>query len=238
MLHARPGGRRTRLAVRPALASWERPSHPDQVKLKRSLEHVTELAQPAMDQDGPLALELFVGLTEGRLLTHDRDLDNYLYPVLNRLGHARFAAAFGSKRRQDDSTIAVGPTTPIAPRRSPDLVVSPTGTYEKREWILQIERACAHASPLDPYGNGPIRLVIAYDLGPSRNWTSLWKPTIDGLGPLLGTVIRPKKIHDDPRDGRITDLEFHQTVDPGRRHDLHVHFWWDIAPGRTTPAAL
>jgi hypothetical protein len=139
-----------------------------------------------------------VGLTEGRLLTHDRDLDNYLYPVLNRLGHARFAAAFGSKRRQDHSTIAVGPTTPIAPRRSPDLVVSPTGTYEKREWILQIERACAHASPLDPYGNGPIRLVIAYDLGPSRNWTSLWKPTIDGLEPLLGTVIRPKKIHDDP----------------------------------------
>ena len=51
---------------------------------------------------------------------------------------------------------------------------------------------------------------------PGREWTSLWKPTIDGLGPLVGSLPRPAKVLDDPRDGRITDLSVHSAEDLAR----------------------
>ena len=160
----------------------------------------------------PLAPDLRVGLPAGLPLTEQRDLDNYLQPMVAELGHARFDAVFGSKRHQDYSTLAVTPSVPVEPDRGPDLQVTLTGSYDRPEGKTQIHYSCAQAERLDPDGTGPIRLTVAHNIGPGRNWTSLWKPTMDGLGPLVGSHPRPAKVLDDPRDGRITDLSLHREI--------------------------
>jgi hypothetical protein len=55
-------------------------------------------------------------------------------------------------------------------------------------------------------------------VGPGRNWLNLWKPTIDALGPLLGSA-QPGKLW-NPRDGRIVELGLHCVVDADLRHDV------------------
>ncbi|WP_182524444.1 hypothetical protein [Nocardioides dongkuii] len=226
-LRTRPeGSSPIELEMPPRLASWNKVGDPERDRLDVYLSHVRELTAGYMTTDAPLALELQVGMGL-RPLAHESDLDNYLEPVLRNLGANRFWAAFGTKHAEKHSTVAVGPTTPTEPPRGPDLFVEPLGSYEKRAWLLQIEDACAAADRLDPEGHGPVRLIVAYDLGPRRTWVNLWKPTIDALGPLLGTVPRPTKAHDDPRDGRITALELHRTVDPDAGNDIKISFWWD-----------
>jgi hypothetical protein len=57
-------------------------------------------------------------------------------------------------------------------------------------------------------------------VGSTRSWPDLWKATIDALGRILG--------HDDgarewnTRDGRITDLGLHCTVDPAMRNNVTI----------------
>ena len=58
-----------------------------------------------------------------------------------------------------------------------------------------------------------------------RNWTALWKPTIDVLGPLLGSDPRPHKPHGEARDGRITEIALHQTVIPVSEKFAHRERW-------------
>jgi hypothetical protein len=217
----------------PRLASWNKAGDPEQDRLGFYLVHVQEVAAPYMAGDAQLALELVVGMDQ-RKLTHDSDLDNFLEPVVRRLGAARFSAVFGSKQRQGHSTISVGPTTPSLEPRPPDLVVAPVGSYEQGNWVPQIEAPLRRVGGLDPDGVGPVRLVVAYDLGPTRTWVNLWKTTIDSLGPLLGTVPRPAKDHDDPRDGRIVDLALHQTVHPHAGNDVRISFWWEFGEASTT----
>lgn len=75
-----------------------------------------------------------------------------------------------------------------------------------------------------PDGAGPIRLTVSDDIGPGRNWTSLWKPTIDGHGPLVDSLPRPAKALDDPRDGRITDLSLHSEINVDLGHTVRIGF--------------
>lgn len=227
-LHTRPDGSPPiQLEMTPRLASWNRVGDPARDRLDLYLSHVHGLTTRYMTTELPLALELHVGMGQ-RPLAQESDLDNFLEPVLRHLGANRFWAAFGAKRAEEQSTLAVGPTTPTEPPRGPDLVVAPAGSYERRAWLHQIEDACAAADRLDPDGQGPVRLIVAYELGPRRTWVNLWKPTIDALGPLLGTVPRPTKAHNDPRDGRITALELHRNVHPDADNDIKISFWWDL----------
>ena len=48
----------------------------------------------------------------------------------------------------------------------------------------------------------------------------MWKQTIDALDPLLGRT-HPDRAW-NPRDGRITELGMHVTVDPALRYDVAV----------------
>ncbi len=58
---------------------------------------------------GQLSVELIVGLPHGVSLAEGgRDLDNYLYPVAQRLGPPRVAAMFGRKIH-GPSALAVSP---------------------------------------------------------------------------------------------------------------------------------
>jgi hypothetical protein len=88
-----------RLSVQPQLASWDRAGHLSQERLAGFLAHVDAAAGPVMTAvDGRVAVELTVGLPDSVPLTGGgRDLDNYLFPVVQRLGPERVAAMFGRK---------------------------------------------------------------------------------------------------------------------------------------------
>ena len=72
-----------------------------QVRLGAFLDHAEAAAAPMIAAvDGRLAVELSVGLRgELALTSGGRDLDNYLFPLAQRLGPARIAAMFGRKVR-------------------------------------------------------------------------------------------------------------------------------------------
>src|SRR3546814_6379419 len=61
-------------------------------------------------------------------------------------------------------------------------------------------RSVSSASEIAP---GPVQLQLGYVVGPQRNWTSLWKPTIDALDPLLGRTREDRDWH--PKDGRRSE---------------------------------
>ena len=88
-----------RHSVKPQLASWDRAAHPSQVKLRRFLAHVDAVAGPALAAvSGRVAVELIVGFADGILLTDGgHDLDNYLFPVAQRLGPQRVAAILAAR---------------------------------------------------------------------------------------------------------------------------------------------
>jgi len=57
-----------------------------------------------------------------------------------------------------------------------------------------------------------------------RNWTTLWKPAIDALGPVLG-VPNPA-LPFRPDDDRIVDLELQRHLDDTLGNDVVVRVWW------------
>jgi hypothetical protein len=66
----------------------------------------------------------------------------------------------------------------------------------------------------------PAALEVSFAVGPSRNWTNLWKPTIDALGVLLGWSTPHHPWHTE--DGRILDLALHGHVEPELRNDVLI----------------
>ena len=115
MVYRRPAGV-MRQSVKPQLASWDRAGHPSQVKLARFLAHVDAIAGPVLATvSGRVAAELIVGFGNGvSLIESGHDLDNYLFPVAQRLGPERVAAIFGRKIC-GPSSLAVGPARPTRP---------------------------------------------------------------------------------------------------------------------------
>ena len=174
-----------RHSVKPQLASWDRAAHPSQVKLARFLAHVDVIAGPVLAAvSGRVAAELIVGFSDGMSLTDGgHDLDNYLFPVAQRLGPERVAAIFGRKIH-GPSSLAVGPARPGMAGATPRFSTRMAGSYERKEWKQQLhDRLAVQAATIDP---GPVGLAIALTTGPGRNWASLWKPVIDAFVPVIG----------------------------------------------------
>lgn len=221
MVYRRPVGV-MRQSVKPQLASWERAGHPSQVKLARFMAHVDAIAGPVLATvSGQIAAELIVGFSDGVSLTDGgHDLDNYLFPVAQRLGPERVAAIFGRKVH-GPSSLAVGPARPGTAGAAPQFSTRMAGSYERREWKQQLhDRLAVRAATMDP---GPVGLTVALTTGPGRNWASLWKPLIDAFGPVLGEdPARPFHPHDD----RIVSLDLHHTIDSGIAHDVIIDAWW------------
>ena len=221
MVYRRPVGA-MRQSVKPQLASRERATHPSQVKLARFLGHVDAVAGPVLATvSGRVAAELIVGFSDGAsLIDSGHDLDNYLFPVAQRLGPQRVAAIFGRKIH-GPSSLAVGRAQPDTAETILQFSTRMAGSYERSEWKQELhDRLAAQAATIDP---GPAGLEIALTTGPARNWTSLWKPLIDAFGPVLGEdPIRPFHPHDD----RIVSLGLHHTIDTGIAHDVIIDAWW------------
>lgn len=200
----------------PRLASWNKATDPDQVRLRDYLEDTAELLAPAMVASGPWVLALEVGLPAGRDLVDMADLDNYAFPLASRLRNKDLVAVWCTKQHADRSRVLVAPARETA---------GPSGTYTVRTtasaqttaYKEQVRSAVVGAAAIP---SGAVQLQLAFAVGPQRNWLTLWKPTIDALDPLLGRTREDRDWH--PQDGRITDLGLHVTVDPSLGHDVLV----------------
>jgi hypothetical protein len=221
LLYRRPTGS-VALSAAPQLANWDRAGSPGQVRLGSSLFDIEVVAGPLIAAiNGRLSVELTVGLPGSMPLTSGgRDLDNYMYPIAQRLGGGRIAAMFGRKAH-GSSCLAIGSA-------EPDVAMAPlfsariTGSYERRNWkeSLHDRLVQAHVIQADP---GPVAMEIALTTGPDRNWVNIWKPLIDSFGPVLGEdPARPFHPHDD----RIISLGMHHRVDTAVGHDLIVEACW------------
>ena len=221
IVYRRPAGV-MRQSVKPQLASWDRAGHPSQVKLARFLAHVDAIAGPVLaTAGGRVAAELIVGFADGvSLLDGGHHLDNYLFPVAQRLGPQRVAAIFGRKIH-GPSSLAVGPAQPDTAGATPQFSTRMAGPYRRTQWKQKLhDRLAVQAATIDP---GPAGLTIALTTGPGRNWASLCKPLIDAFGPVLGEdPARP--FH--PRDDRIARLGLHHTIDTGIAGDVIIDAWW------------
>jgi hypothetical protein len=225
LMYRRPADA-VRLSVEPRLASWDRTGHPSQVRLTDFLTHVNAVARPVMAVlDGRVAAELTVGLPDAvPLINGGRDLDNYLFPVAQRLGPQRIAAIFGRKIR-GPSSLAIGPAQPDPAATAPLFSTRMTGPYERKEWKQDLRSRLlqAQAVTVQP---GPVAMDIAVTTGPGRNWANLWKPLIDAFGPVLGEdPARP--FH--PRDDRIVSLGLHHNVNTAIAYDVIIDAWWASA---------
>ena len=221
MVYRRPVGA-MRESVKPQLASWERAGHPSQVKLRRFLAHVDAIAGPVLATvSGRVAAELIVGFSDGvATIDGGHDLDNYLFPVTQRLGPERVAAIFGRKIH-GPSSLAVGRAEPDLAAATPQFSTRMAGSYEREEWKQELhDRLAVQTATIDP---GPVGLKIALTTGPARNWARLWKPLIDAFGPVLG---EHPTLPFHPDDDRIVSLGLHHTVDTGIGHDVIIDAWW------------
>src|SRR3712207_857979 len=84
--------------LEPRLASWDAKTHPAQVRLQAYLEDLQGRigALPAGRTDLFLSMDIDIG--DPVRLEHHYDLENYLTPVVARLGAARFTFASAVKR--------------------------------------------------------------------------------------------------------------------------------------------
>lgn len=210
---------RTRLDSRPVLASWDRAESPGQRRLAAFLDSTVAQADPVMaGLSGPLSLLLEIGLT-GSDLEKNKDLDNFLYPLIKRLGPERFRVAHGIKGEGAESFLTIQELQVEEPLATDRLEVETTASAETAEFKRQI-RSRLHCLGAREIAEGPVRMEIDYVVGPRRVWPNLWKATIDACGPLLGQEDSGREWA--VRDGRIVDLRLRVSVDLALAHKVRM----------------
>ena len=145
------------------------------------------------------------------------DLDNYAYPLAYRLKDAGLGVGVVHETAQRAVVRAdrsCPRDTPAADRRAGRGNDSVDIDSRLQGADLRRRRRAAELPA------GPVRLELAFVVGPDRNWLNLWKQTIDSLDPLLGSA-DPYRYW-NPLDGRITELGMHLTVDPALRYDVVI----------------
>jgi hypothetical protein len=220
-----------RLRSRPVLDSWDAADHPHQQALTRFLDDVEQDLGWGPRAGEHLALELLVGLPDSVRLDDDgHDLDNYLFPIIRRLGPVRFDAVFARKQHADHSSIRISRAAPVPrPPEPPQLHTRLSASATTIAWKEHLHAACLRATP-EPAPPGPLTLQMRLAVSRRRNWAALWKPAIDSLGPILGRPdpTRPYRAHDD----RITSLALHRRFDDLLGHRVGVEVWWQSESAR------
>jgi hypothetical protein len=214
--YARPEGNPQLVRVAPRLASWEKADHPEQVRLRAYLDDTESLLAHSW-VEGPRALRLDVGFPAERNLLDVADLDNYAYPLASRLKYPNLVSVWCTKQHSEHSVVRVEAAREMPPPSTDVLVVRTTASASTTAYKEQIHAAVADAAELPA---GPVRLELAFVVGLGRSWLNLWKQTIDSLDPLLGRTDPARTWH--PRDGRITELGMHLSIDPAVRHDVVI----------------
>src|SRR5438046_1479549 len=111
ILYRRPESAPIVLTLAPRLANWDKNTTPGPRALREYLKHLDEVAGEAVrGASGSLAIELSVDIAPTLdLLTGGRDVDNFLQPVVDALGRAKFASAWVRKGHLGGPSTRVGP---------------------------------------------------------------------------------------------------------------------------------
>ncbi len=131
--------------TKPKLASWNANSDPERIALQRYLDDIEQELDPLPQASG-LFLHMEIDVKEREHLLHHHDLDNYLYPVVQRLGAPRFRLVSAIKRIGGGSYLQIGQTKPSNPFPEKDGWISfllDTGgtSVQKPEWKSGIRDA-------------------------------------------------------------------------------------------------
>ena len=215
-----------RLRSPPVLESWDSAAHPSQIRLQAYLDEIEDLlGTRSLVEDQPLVVELDVGLPPTAPLTSGgHDLDNYLMPIARRLGAGRLLAAFATKSHRPVSRIRLGLARRTISAPEPQLVVRTTSSTQTTAWKHEIRDACMsiHDQPADD--DTALGVRLEFGVSTRRNCSTLWKPAIDALGPVLGAADAQRPFA--PRDDRIVDLRLHCRRDDGLGNDVELSGWW------------
>lgn len=229
--YAQPRGVGLTLEIPPRLESWDAKTSPSQILLGQYLDHIEALTRPKMValRDAPLSLCLFVGLAPGvDALTGGRDLDNYLFPVLRRLGVSRFVSAWAAKST-GASFIEIDRAVPASLSWPPGWHFASavtTAASQTTAWKDQVaEQIAAQTPQIAP--DGGVEVEICFCASPRRNWSALWKPAIDALACVLGQDNAARPYH--PHDDRIVQLGLHRMDDLEIGYGVRVGVWWRSA---------
>ena len=212
--------------ITPLLASWNSKTDPAMIRLTAYLDDLALAldAQTLVGSDWGLDLVVDVGI-EGRLL-HQYDLENYLTPLVSRLGANHFRFARATKRVGDGSRIVLGKTIAFESQALHDwefFTCAAGAGAQSKAWKEGVRQALIRsgAETLPP---GPVHVHMAWQGSAARNWVGLWKATGDAMGPLLGARDPARPYHLD--DDRIIDLSLHWNARADAGHEVDVALWW------------
>ena len=214
--------------IKPLLASWERKTHPAQIRLQEYLDELEATIGPLRFRNAPLFLEMDIDVVRPERLLRHHDLENYLTPVVDRLGQDLFHYVIARKKVGGGSTLKVGRA--VSSDRLPDpadwghFSCLTRGSVQSKKWKVDLRAVLLDAGCPPAPREGPVAVELAWRCSSQRNWVALWKPTGDAMGPVLGEPDERNPFN--PSDDRITELGLHVARDDTMGHDLDVGFWW------------
>jgi len=221
--YAAPDGDHLPLSMQPELASWDRAGSPSQVRLAAYLDHVRHVVGPELARvDGPVSLRLDVGLAQSASLLDERDLDNYLFPLMVALDRprGRITSVWGTKRHADTSFVTVGSARVGAEDRDWPVTTDAGDRGVGVEYGLQgaDPSAAARRCGVAAGTGGPAGRATASDrAGIGRTCGS---PQSTPSTRLLGRTRPDRPWH--PLDGRIVSLGLHCTTDPTMGNPVRI----------------
>lgn len=171
--------------IKPLLATWDAKTAPTQIRMQAYLDSVEQQLQGLPDE--PLFLSLEVDVEQEKRLEKHHDLENYLTPLVDRLGRNRFVLATATKYVGGGSRLVVGRAVP---GQRPTFSSLEFECACSAEDVKKRVREQLVGQPVLP--SGPVEVWHAWRCPPEQNWVALWKPTGDGMGPVLGEPSSPR----------------------------------------------
>ncbi len=214
--------------VQPLLASWEKSTHPAQQRLRAYLSELVGVIGLLPPEPAELFLHLNVDVQDSKRLLRHYDLENYLKPMFGRqwLDPSRFVLVSAAKSLGNGSSLVIGSVKScenIEDGKWEHFSCNAGSGVETKKWKANLCSKLESSRPaLLP--EGAVQVRLAWRCAPSRNWTNLWKPTGDCMGPVLGEDFPQKPFN--PRDDRINYLELHRIIDQSLGHSVEVGMWW------------
>jgi hypothetical protein len=211
--------------VQARLASWERKTHPEKVRLTKYLDElIPRLKPPPIER--PLFLHLEVNIANRADLLRQQDLENYLTPLFGGryLNSNEFVLVSAAKRVGGPNKVTIGYAEPYeAPNHEWHHFTCEEGrSAGSSDWKLSVRDRLRACSTL--LCDGPAEVQLAWRCSTRRKWVNLWKPTGDTMGAVLGDAAGRQPFN--PKDDRIVSLWLHRTVDETLGHRVKIGMWW------------
>jgi hypothetical protein len=217
--------------IEPVLDCWDKQTSKTQGKLQGYLDKLKKDLGPLPSAERKLFLHMNIVVHPEHYL-RDHDLDNYLRPVVYALGATHFVFVSATKRMEGESQLLVGiaePREELAeqPSWTHALIDAGRGSVAKKDWKIRI-RETLLAQQQQQVMPEPVEVALLWRCSSRRNWTYLWKPTIDATGPVLGEPNDHNPFA--PDEGRIVSLGLHFTRDDVEGWSVNIGMHWKHVP--------